>query len=209
MHDLAGLIRRYPALEACREDIEKAAAALTACFAKGGKLLLCGNGGSSADCEHISGELLKGFLRKRPLTEEEKAAMREKCPGIAEETLDGLQKGLPAVPLVSLTALNTAFANDVDADLCFAQGVLSLGRPGDVLLGISTSGNARNVKEAAMTAKAAGLTVIGLTGAGGGDLAGAADIAIRVPETETYKVQEYHLPVYHYLCIAVEEYFFG
>ncbi len=202
------LMQRYPALEACRGDIEAAVAALIACYEQGGKLLLCGNGGSCADCDHITGELMKGFLKKRPLTEAEQAAMREQCPALETDTLQKLQKGLPAVPLTAMAGLFTAFCNDVDPALVYAQQVLALGKPGDVLLGISTSGNAGNVAAAAKVAKALGLTVIGLTGEKGGVLAALADIAIRVPETETYKVQELHLPVYHGLCAAVEEHFF-
>ena len=202
------LIQQNPVLEACRADIEKAIAALIACYEQGGKLLLCGNGGSCADCDHITGELMKGFLKKRPLSASEQAVMREKCPELETDTLKKLQKGLPAVPLTSMAALFTAFCNDVDPALVYAQQVLALGKPGDVLLGISTSGNAQNVAAAAKVARALGIPVIGLAGEKGGMLAALADIAVRVPETETYRVQELHLPVYHCLCAAVEEHFF-
>lgn len=205
---LNDLIARYPVLESCREALKAAEETLNAAFQRGGKLLVCGNGGSAADAEHITGELLKGFLKKRPLSEEKKAEMRKNCPLVQEKLLDGLQMGLPAIALPSLTGVNTAFSNDVDAALVYAQGVLALGRPGDVLLAISTSGNAVNVNHAAVTARALGLTVIALTGQGGGKLAEAAEIGIFVPEKETYKVQELHLPVYHYLCAAVEQAFF-
>ncbi|MBQ2940256.1 MAG: SIS domain-containing protein [Clostridia bacterium] len=203
------LLARYPQLSVCTESLTAAVAAMIACYRNGGKLLLCGNGGSCADCEHISGELLKGFLKKRPLPAEQKAAMSAACPLLDERILDQLQGGLPAVALPSLSSLNTAFANDVDPSLMYAQSVLALGKPDDVLLAISTSGNAENVVAAAKVAKGLGLTVIALTGAGGGRLAQLADIAICVPETETFKVQELHLPVYHYLCAAIEAAFFA
>jgi len=202
------LMTRYPVLEPCRETLAAAEKALVDCFASGGKLLVCGNGGSAADAEHITGELLKGFLKKRPLSEDRRSQMRQRCPLVGDKLLNGLQVGLPAIALSSLTGVNTAFANDVDPALAYAQGVMALGRPGDVLLAISTSGNAANVNHAAVTARALGLTVIALTGQGGGKLADVSEIGIFVPEKETFKVQELHLPVYHYLCAAVEEVFF-
>ena len=203
------LIKRYPTLEVCRADISAALELLVRAYEKGGKLLLCGNGGSAADCEHISGELLKGFMSKRPLNAEEKAKMSEKCPELEHRVLDMLQHGLSAIPLPSLSALGSAFANDVDASLVYAQGVLSLGKENDVLLAISTSGNSENVLNAARVARALGMSVIGLSGISGGELKGVCDVCISVPECETYKVQEYHLPVYHYLCEKVEKHFFG
>ena len=208
MRRIDELLERYPALEVCREEIENAAEELCACFARGGKLLICGNGGSAADAIHIAGELLKGFLKKRPLSPEKKEAMRRASPGIPEETLSGLQEGLPAIPLPEESALLTAFGNDVDPVLAYAQGVNALGKPGDVLLAISTSGNAENCLAAVLTAKGLGIRTVALTGEGGGRLGKAADLAIRVPEKETFKVQELHLPVYHALCAAAEERFF-
>jgi len=202
------LLTRYPQLSECAGTLEKAAAALVNCYRNGGKLLLCGNGGSCADCDHIVGELMKGFLKKRPLTTERKAKMTSLSPLLEEETLRKLQGGLPAISLPSITALNSAFCNDVDPELIYAQSVMAMGKTGDVLIAMSTSGNAKNVFAAAMVAKGLGLTVIGLTGKGGGKLSEIADICIRVPETETFKVQELHLPVYHYLCAATEEEFF-
>lgn len=202
------LLTRYPALESCAGEIEKAKDMLIACYGRGGKVLLCGNGGSAADCEHIVGELMKGFLSKRPLSSGQKAAMQKRCPDLCEEMLDKLQLGLPAISLPGLTALNAAFCNDVDPELIYAQSVLALGKPGDILLGLSTSGNAKNVCAAAKVAKGLGLTVIGLTGESGGQLKLLSDTAICVPETETYKIQELHLPVYHYICAAVEQHFF-
>ena len=205
---LQELLNRYPQLRECAEGLEAASAALIDCYRHGGKLLLCGNGGSCADCDHIVGELMKGFLKKRPLDRDQKAEMLRKSPLLDSRVLDQLQKGLPAVALPSIAALNSAFCNDVDPELAYAQSVLALGREGDVLIAISTSGNAKNVSAAVKVAKGMGMTVIGLTGKTGGQLGEIADICIRVPETQTYKVQELHLPVYHFLCAAVEAYFF-
>lgn len=202
------VLRRYPTLAVCEEAITTAIQAVAACYENGGKLLLCGNGGSCADSDHIAGELLKGFLKKRPLSAEQVEAMQMACPELEPDLLEKLQGGLPAIPLTAMAALFTAFCNDVDPELVFAQQVLALGRTGDVLIGISTSGNAKNVAAAAKVAKGLGMTVIGLTGRNGGTLRELSDICICVPETETYKVQELHLPVYHCLCAAVEEHFF-
>jgi len=203
------LMERYPCLSACMEDIETAARTLIDCYEAGGKVLSCGNGGSCADADHIVGELMKGFLKKRPLSDARKQAMKANCPGLEDTVLNQLQGGLPALSLCSLNALNTAFCNDVEPELIYAQSVLGMGKPGDIFIGMSTSGNAKNVFAAAQVAKALGLTVIGLTGIGGGKLSQIADICIRVPESETFKIQELHLPVYHYLCAAVEAHFFS
>ena len=205
---LKELLNRYPQLAECQEYLNNTVAAMIRCYENGGKILLCGNGGSCADADHIVGELMKGFLKKRPLTQEEIQAMQQCCPELEADLAAKLQKGLPALSLCSLTALNTAFCNDVDPELHYAQSVFAMGKPGDLLIGISTSGNAKNVAAAAKVAKATGMQVIGLTGALGGQLNALADICIRVPETETFKVQELHLPVYHYLCAAVEAHFF-
>ena len=202
------LFERYPALELCRADILAAAEAICACYHAGGKLLLCGNGGSAADAEHIVGELMKGFLKKRPLTREIRERLRELFPQDADYMSENLQGALPAVSLVNSVALGTAFANDQAADLVFAQQVLGLGREGDVLLAISTSGNSKNVLYAVEIARARGLKTIALTGRSGGKLKPLADITIAVPEDETYRIQELHLPVYHAICIAAEEEFF-
>ena len=148
------LIKRYPALECCKEQIEAARDTLIECYEKGGKLLLCGNGGSSADCDHIVGELMKGFLLKRPINKADKARMRADSPELSDKTLNSLQMGLPAISLTSISALNTAFANDVDPELIYAQSVFALGKADDVLIAISTSGNAKNVCEAARVAGA-------------------------------------------------------
>lgn len=209
MKHLELLIERYPALAACESEIKRAIEAIIACYEKGGKLLLCGNGGSCADCDHIVGELMKGFLKKRPLDESKKAEMREKCAELDDATLSKLQAGLGAISLPSITALGSAFNNDVDSELTYAQATLALGKAGDVFIGLSTSGNAKNVAAAARVARGLGMTVIGMSGEGGGKLATLSDIAIRVPESETFKIQELHLPVYHAICAEVEEYFYS
>lgn len=203
------LLSRYPVLASSQADIEKARDAIIACYQAGGKVLLCGNGGSCADCDHIVGELMKGFLKKRPLSEEQKTAMKAASPDITDDVLSKLQIGLPAVSLPAITGLNSAFCNDVDPELIYAQSVLGLGKRGDILIALSTSGNAKNVAAAVAVAKALGMTVIGMTGAKGGHLREMADITVAVAECETFKVQELHLPVYHYLCAAVEAHFFA
>lgn len=206
---LQDLLTRYPTLQTCKAEIEAAKDALIACFAAGGKALLCGNGGSCAACDHIAGELMKGFLLPRPLNDETKHAMKAQNPAIENEILQKLQRGLPAISLPSMTAPNTAFCNDSDPDLVYAQSVMALGRRHDVLIAISTSGNAKNVNVAAHVAKGLGIKVIALTGKHGGSLGEIADICIHAPERETFKVQELHLPIYHYLCAAIEHHFFA
>ncbi len=195
------LITRYPVLRSCRDDIERAIDTIISCYNNGGKLLLCGNGGSSSDCDHIVGELMKGFLEKRELT----ASLKEE---LGEEFSSHLQGSLPAISLSSFTGLNSAFANDVDPDFVYAQSVLGLGKKGDVLIAISTSGNSRNVVNAVKVARALGMKCISMTGESGGKLRDMTDICIAVPEKETFKVQELHLPVYHTVCASVEKYFF-
>lgn len=202
------LLNRYSSLCECKEDIEKAAKAIIECYENGGKLLLCGNGGSCADCEHIVGEMMKGFLKKRPLNDSKKAEMKSKCDLVDDELLSKLQCGLPAVDIPSINALNSAFCNDVDPELVYAQPLMSLAKENDILIGISTSGNSKNVFGAVKVAKALGIKIIGLTGQKGGKLKETADICICAPETETFKIQELHLPIYHYICAAVEEHFF-
>ena len=202
------LIKRYPILERVREDIDVVYGILERCYENGGKLLIAGNGGSAADAEHIVGELMKGFVKRRPVTEEMKEALEKADPVRGKELSEKLQGGLPAIALVDHAALSTAFANDVDGMLSYAQQVNGYGKPGDVFLGISTSGNAENVMYAAVTAKAKGMKVVGLTGKDSGKLAGIADAAVIVPEMETYKIQELHLPVYHALCLMLEHRFY-
>ena len=202
------LMKRYPSLEYCKDEIYEAGQKIIDCYKKGGKVLLAGNGGSCADCEHIVGELMKGFLKKRPLSDEKKAEMKANCPIIEDDILFKLQDALPAIALPSIAGLNSAFCNDVDPELIYAQSVVPLGRKNDIFIGLSTSGNSKNVFAAAKVAKALGLTVIGLTGMGGGKLKEIADICICAPETETFKIQELHLPIYHYLCAITEAAFF-
>ena len=192
------LIRRYPSLATCRADIESAARLLVDCYQRGGKVLTCGNGGSAADSEHICGELLKRFRRPRPIP----AVVAAKLPKRIASLLEG---GLPAISLVSMSGILTAFANDVGWETAFAQQVLALARPEDVLITLSTSGNSANCVAAAQTMRAVGGRVIALTGAAESALSSAADVAIRVPVNETYLVQELHLPVYHFLCAFVEK----
>lgn len=202
------LMERYPVLQVCREEIQKAVDLWCKAYENGGKLLLCGNGGSCADAQHIAGELMKGFLKKRSLTGKQKASMQRNYPELDESVLNKLQQALPAVVLSDATALNSAFANDVDPCLVYAQQTLGLGTAEDVLVCLSTSGSSQNVVEAAKVAKSIGLSVVALTGSSGGRLKEIADVCITVPAVETYQVQELHLPVYHCLCAAVEAHFF-
>ncbi len=195
------LFEHYPALASQKEALETARELLIDTYNRGGKLLLCGNGGSAADCDHIAGELLKGFASKRELTQELRAAM-------GEELADCLQMGLPAISLPSQGAIISAFCNDVDAGTVYAQLTLALSKPGDLLWCISTSGNSANVVAAARAAKALGVRVIGMAGERNCALDELCDVVLHAPETQTYRVQEYHLPMYHWLCAEVENYFF-
>lgn len=206
MNILDELISRYPPLAACRGDILSAFHILRQTFASGGKLLVCGNGGSCADAEHIVGELAKGFLSRRPLSGPEAQALRA-LGGEGAYLADKLQGGLPALSL-NLPALGTAALNDLGGNLNFAQAAHALARPGDAFLGITTSGNAENVRLAALAARTRGAKILGLTGESGGKLKSVCDACIRVPDRETYIIQEYHLPVYHALCAMVEAEFF-
>ncbi len=203
------LIERYPRLEACLKDIMAAYDIMEDAYTAKHKLLIAGNGGSAADSEHIAGELMKRFKIPRridPLLAEKLAAAD---PVRGPQLARNLEQGLMAVPLVAHEALTTAYMNDVDSSGVFAQQLLGFGRPGDVFLGISTSGNSQNIMNAVAVAKALDIKVIGLTGADGGELGACADIAVKVPETETYMIQELHLPVYHCWCLMLEEWFFG
>lgn len=203
------LVLRYPKLKSCREDIEKAYCILEECFQRDYKLLIAGNGGSAADAEHIAGELMKKFKISRPVSTEFADALKQVDSVRGEKLAQDLEKGLMAIPLVAHEALTTAYINDVDAVGVFAQQLYGLGRKGDVFLAISTSGNSKNVMAATVVARAMGIKVIGLTGATGGELAQVSDVSIVVPETETYMIQELHLPVYHCLCLMLEDKFFG
>lgn len=208
MEYLEELIGRYPVLDAVREDILAAYGTIRECYENGGKLLIAGNGGSCADSEHIVGELMKGFVKRRPVSPEFARALKDADPQRGEALASGLQGALPAIALTGHTALSTAFLNDVDGEMIYAQQLYGYGRKGDVLLGISTSGNAKNIMYAVAVAKAAGIKTVGLTGKDGGMLARACDTAIVVPEQETFKIQELHLPVYHVLCLMLEEHFY-
>ena len=188
------LYEKYPALKVCREDIETALELMLDTYRNGGKVLVCGNGGSAADSEHIVGELMKGFLSKRPVTDER----------IPEKMRDNLQGSLPAISLPSQSAILSAFINDVDPEMMYAQLVYGYAKENDLLIGLSTSGNSKNVVNAIEVARSIGMKTLSLTGEKESRMSALSDVTIRVPETETYKVQEYHLPVYHYLCAEVE-----
>ena len=205
---LKELIERYPALEVVENDVREAYTALYECFADGGRVYLCGNGGSAADCEHMAGELLKCFKLPRPLENDFKATLR----AFGEDgalLADNLEGGLPVVSLCGHVAFSTAFQNDNTPALVFAQQVNAYGRCGDVLVVFSTSGNSKNCIYAAICAKALGMRVVTLTGGTGGRLKGLSDVAVVAPACETYRIQEYHLPVYHAVCAMLEEEFFG
>lgn len=206
---LNDLVSRYPQLVACKEDVAKAFAVLSESYHNHGKLLICDNGGSAADAEHIVGELMKGFKSPRHLDVASKSKLKNVDNGLGDLLAKNLQGALPAIALDGHPALSTAYMNDCEPLMCFAQQVNGYGCEGDVLLGISTSGNSQNILYAAVTAKAKGMKVIGLTGAKESKLSDMADVCICVPGTETYKIQELHLPVYHCLCLMLEEEFFG
>lgn len=203
------LISRYPKLEGIREDMIDAYLIFEQCYINDGKLLIAGNGGSAADSEHMAGELMKRFRIPRPVSEDYARKLAEIDHQRGPQLAANLECSLMAIPLVAHEALSTAYINDVDGLGVFAQQLLGFGRKGDAFLGISTSGNSQNVMNATVVARASGIKVVGLTGAEGGELATAADVAVCVPETETYKVQELHLPVYHCWCLMLEDKFFG
>lgn len=205
---ISKLIKTYPDLAVCQESLLGAFELLRDTYKKQGKMLVCGNGGSAADSEHIVGELMKGFISKRPLPASVREQFREYFPGEGDFLADHLQGALPSISLVSQSALIAAFANDVSAETVYAQQVYGYGQPGDALLGISTSGNSLNVVRAVQVARVRGLVTIGLTGSNGGKLSSLCDITIKVPREITHHVQELHLPVYHALCIALEQEFF-
>lgn len=207
MDYIAELIERYPCLSVCEKDIREAADKIIASYKKGGKLMVAGNGGSAADSDHITGELLKSFVKKRI----PEASFIEKLKKIDADTgaylADKLQGSLPAIALTNNSALMTASLNDVDGNVMFAQQLNGFGQKGDIFLGISTSGNSADIVYATVVAKAKGLVTVALTGRDGGKLKNLADISIVVPQKETFKIQELHLPVYHALCLTIEEYF--
>lgn len=202
---LTHLVERYPRLTVCEGEISAALDLMIGCFSSGGKLLVCGNGGSAADGEHIVGELMKGFLKKRALSPKEQQLFEKADP--TGRLGRGLQGALPAIALNTHTALSTAWLNDCDPELVFAQQVWGYGRKGDLLLALSTSGNSANVVNGVKAANAMGLSTVGIAGKGGGQLTELCQVCIAVPEQETYLVQELTLPVYHALCAAAEEHF--
>lgn len=202
------LITRYPELDVCRGDITEAYVVLATCFSNKGKLLIAGNGGSAADAEHMVGELMKSFMKPRKIGADFSKSLLNANENLGATLCDKLQGALPAIALDSHFALNTAYMNDCDPLLCFAQQVNGFGVAGDVFLGISTSGNSKNILYAATVAKAKGMKVVGLTGEKNSELASLSDVCIKVPLKETYMIQELHLPVYHCLCLMLEEKFF-
>ena len=206
--DTVELCRRYPSLVPLQGDLLRAFELLRRCAADDHKILVCGNGGSASDAEHIVGELMKSFAHKRPLPAADRARLLAMAPD-AGPLADALEVGLPAVSLVSQIGLITAFANDVDYVYGFAQQVYGLGRQGDALIAISTSGNSKNIVHACRAARLRGVGVLGLTGLNGGRMADLCDVVLRAPETQTQFIQELHLPIYHWLCYALEEHFFG
>ena len=203
------LIERYPVLKSIKDSIIDAYLLMEQSYLNGGKLLIAGNGGSASDSEHIAGELMKSFKLERRIPDD----FKEKLMAIdcvrGEQLAKNLQQPLLAIPLVSLEALSTAFINDVDGYGVYAQQMLGFGKPGDVFLAISTSGNSKNVMNATVVARAMGVKIIGLTGAKGGELASVADVSVKAPSEETYMIQELHLPIYHCWCLMLEERFFG
>jgi D-sedoheptulose 7-phosphate isomerase len=205
---LASLLQRYRALEACEKDLVAAFDLLIAAYNNGNKLLVCGNGGSAADSEHIVGELMKGFLKRRPISGEQAAKLEASGGEAGKVIANRLQGTLAAISLPSQMSLLTATANDGDFEMVFAQQVYGLGKPGDVLLAISTSGSSKNICNAVIVARAFGLKTIALTGKSGRDLAPLVDVAIKVPSDDVVEIQELHLPVYHWLSTELEAAFF-
>ena len=202
------LIARYPMLEGCEDSIIRAYFLLEESYSKGNKLLVAGNGGSAADSEHIVGELMKGFKLPRKLDAEISQKLIDESEELGKTLVENLQGALPAIALDGHPALSTAYMNDCEPLLCFAQQVNGYGVEGDVFLGISTSGNSKNILYAAVTAHAKGMKVIGLTGAKDSKLETLSDVCIKAPQTETYMIQELHLPIYHCLCLMLEDRFF-
>jgi len=206
--EINALLYNYPELLICKKDILSAFELLKNCHAEGGLVMTCGNGGSAADAGHIVGELMKGFKLKRALTGEERSILKENFPDKGDYLADNLQHAIPAISLPEQISLTTAFINDIDPEMVYAQQVFGYGKKGDVLIALSSSGNSPNVVNACKVARAFGIRTLGLTGKTGGEMADICDITIRVPAQETYRVQEYHLPVYHTLCAMVETAFF-
>jgi D-sedoheptulose 7-phosphate isomerase len=198
------LLSNYPELTTCKDDIAKAFEHLLACSRRKGLIMTCGNGGSAADAGHIVGELMKGFKQKRPLTPGEYETLKEAFPNEGDYLAANLQRAIPALSLSDQAALTSAFINDVAPEMVFAQQVFGYGKAGDVLIALSTSGNSRNVVNACRVANAFHIKTIGMTGESGGEMKSICDVTIRVPSHETYRIQEYHLPIYHALCSMLE-----
>jgi len=203
------LCERFPQLSGIRNSIEEAAVMIIKCYTRGGKLLICGNGGSSADADHLTGELMKSFELKRPLDKSLKTRLIEISGSRGKILAEKLEHGLPAISLSAHSALTSAIGNDMNATFVFAQQVIGYGMEKDVLIAISTSGNSQNVVDACITAKALNLFVIGITGKTGGKMKQYSDVLVNVPETKTAYVQELHLPLLHTICNIVENYFYG
>jgi D-sedoheptulose 7-phosphate isomerase len=208
MDYLPQLIERYPRLGPLKDDIASVFEMIAQTFSSGGKLLIAGNGGSAADAEHIAGELMKTFVKKRKLPDSFVSDIEKVDPEIAQYLVPRLQPGLPAIALTGHNSLNTACINDVDGNITFAQQVYGYGKEGDILLTISTSGNSKNILYAAAAAKAKKIKVAALLGGNGGKLKSLAEVSIIAPESEPFKVQELHLPIYHCLCLMLEDRFF-
>lgn len=205
---LIKLIDDTPQLKSCEEDIFTAYNYINNCYKNGNKVMICGNGGSASDSEHIVGELMKGFLLKRPVSDNHREILKNNFPTDGDYLADHLQGSLPAISLVSQTSISTAFINDVAPDMVYAQQVYGYAKEGDVLIGITTSGNSKNVVNAIKVAKTFGAKCIGMTGMDGGLLKSICDVTVKAPAKETYRVQEYHLMIYHALCAMVEVEFF-
>jgi len=208
MNYISQLIERYPQLDSIKNIINLSFNIIFNMFERGGKLIIAGNGGSASDAEHIVGELMKNFIKKRNLSKTFIENISKINSEIAHYLIPRLQPGLPAICLSCHTSLNTACINDIDGNITFAQQMYGYGKEGDVFLAISTSGNAKNIIYASAVAKAKNIKVIALTGSDGGELKQLADVSIIVPETETYKIQELHMPIYHCICLMLEEHFF-
>lgn len=208
-HIMNNLIERYPALDGCKADLMQAVELLINCYRNHHKVLVCGNGGSAADAQHIVGELMKGFVLPRKLSAEKQNVIQTAFPETGQYLIDNLQQALPAISLLGETALTSAYCNDKAPDLVFAQQVLGHGEEGDVLFAISTSGTSRNVIYACQIAKIQNMQIVGLTGASGGSMKELCDVTICAPSDITYQIQEYQLPIYHAICLALEEEFFG
>lgn len=203
------LTERYPVLEGIRQELIDAYLIIEESYSRGGKLLIVGNGGSAADSEHIAGELMKGFKMPRKVSPDFSERLTNADEELGSVLAKNLQGALPAIALDGHPALTTAYMNDCEPLLCFAQQVNGFGKEEDVFLGISTSGNSRNILYAAVTAKAKGMKVIGLTGGKDNKLEKFADVCVKAPQTETYMIQELHLPIYHCWCLMLEDRFFA